>query len=104
MGMIGEITTFFGMRVFTDEGRYVGKVEDVIIDTDSRSIYGLAVVDYNKALINSKAKGVIIPYKIVRAVGDIILIRDVFKKRQKKVEERVEEVFEEEEFTEEVEA
>ncbi len=98
MGMIGEITTFFGMRVFTDEGRYVGKVEDVIIDTESRSIRGLAVVDFNRAIIDSKAKGVIIPYRIVKAVGDIIIIRDVFKRKRK-----VEETFSEEEITEEVE-
>ena len=102
MGMIGEITTFFGMRVFTDEGRYVGKVEDVIIDTESRSIRGLAIGDYNRALIDSRAKGIIIPYRIVKAVGDIIIIRDVFKRRQRRVEETTEDVFYD--VTEEVEA
>lgn len=81
MGMIGEITTFFGMRVFTDEGRYVGRVEDVMIDQNTRSIRGLAIADYNKALIDSHAKGVIIPYRIVKAVGDIIIIKDVFKRK-----------------------
>ncbi len=78
--MIGEITTFFGMRVFTDEGRYVGRVEDVVIDSDSRSIRGLALVDVNRALIDTRAKGVIVPYRIVKAVGDIIIIKDVFKR------------------------
>ncbi len=96
MSMIGEITTFFGMKVFTDEGRYIGKVEDVIINTDSKSIHGLAIVDYNRAIINSRARGVIVPYRIVKAVGDIIIIKDVFKKRVKAESE-------EEEITEEVE-
>ncbi len=100
MSMIGEITTFFGLRVFTDEGRYVGKIEDVILDTDRKVIKGLAVVDYNKALIDSRAKGVIIPYRIVKAVGDIVLVRDVFKqKRYERYEFEEEE--EEEEITEE---
>ncbi len=96
MSMIGEITTFFGLRVFTDEGRYVGKVEDVILDPEGKMIKGLAVVDYNRALINSRAKGVIIPYRIVKAVGDIVLVRDVFRPR--KIQYEVEE-----ETTEEVE-
>jgi len=83
MGMIGEITTFFGMRVFTDEGRYVGRVEDVILDQSTKSIRGLAISDYNKALIDSHAKGVIIPYRVVKAVGDIIIIKDLFKRKSR---------------------
>ncbi len=88
--MIGEITTFFGMRVFTDEGRYVGRVEDVVIDSDSRSIRGLALVDVNRALVDTRARGVIIPYRIVKAVGDIIIIKDVFKRRSSEAREEEE--------------
>ncbi len=79
--MIGEITTFFGLKVYTDEGRYIGRIEDVVIDPDMKVVRGLAVVEYNKDIIESNAKGVIIPYRIVKAVGDIVIIRDVFKKR-----------------------
>jgi len=82
MAMSGEITTLFGMRVFTDEGRYVGKVEDVIIESDSNTISGIVIVEYNKALIESTSRGVVIPYRIVRAVGDIILVKDIFTRKR----------------------
>uniref|UniRef100_A0A7C3REF6 Photosystem reaction center subunit H n=1 Tax=Archaeoglobus fulgidus TaxID=2234 RepID=A0A7C3REF6_ARCFL len=82
MGMSGEITALFGMRVFTDEGRYVGRVEDAIIDSDSNTITGLVIVDYNKALIDKSSRGVVIPYRLVRAVGDIVLVRDIFTKKR----------------------
>ncbi|MEM0214617.1 MAG: PRC-barrel domain-containing protein [Archaeoglobaceae archaeon] len=82
MAMSGEITTFFGMRVFTDEGRYVGRIEDVMIDSDTNTITGIVVVDYNKAIIDSTARGVVIPYRIVRAVGDIVIVRDVFTRKK----------------------
>jgi len=82
MAMSGEITTLFGMRIFTDEGRYVGKVEDVIIESDSNTISGIVVVEYNKALIESTSRGVVIPYRIVRAVGDIILVKDIFTRKR----------------------
>jgi len=82
MATSGEITTLFGLRVFTDEGRYVGRVEDVIIDTESNTITGVVVVDYNKAIIDSTARGVVIPYRIVRAVGDIVLVKDVFTRKK----------------------
>lgn len=85
--MIGEVTTFFGMRVFTEEGRYVGRVEDVIIDSESRAIKGLAVIDFNRALIDSKARGVIIPFRIVKAVGDIVIVKDVFGRKKVEISE-----------------
>ncbi|MCS7118914.1 MAG: PRC-barrel domain-containing protein [Archaeoglobaceae archaeon] len=81
MTMSGEVTTLFGMKVFTDEGKYVGKIEDVIIDTNASAISGIVVVEYNKALIESHSRGVIIPYRLVKAVGDIVIIKDVFTRR-----------------------
>ncbi|MEM2694110.1 MAG: PRC-barrel domain-containing protein [Archaeoglobaceae archaeon] len=94
--MSGEITTLFGMKVFTDEGRYVGKIEDVLIDTDASAISGIIVVEYNKALIDSHARGVVIPYRVVRAVGDIVIIKDVFAKKLSSTPEVKEIVLEEE--------
>ncbi|AGK60646.1 hypothetical protein Asulf_00627 [Archaeoglobus sulfaticallidus PM70-1] len=100
--MISEISTLFGLKVYTDEGRYVGKVNDVVIDVEHRVIKGLAIVDYNKSLIESKAPGVIIPYRFVKSVNDIILIKDIFKvlKDKKREAEEVEEEEEEEEIEE----
>jgi hypothetical protein len=34
-------------------------------------------------LIDSHAKGVIIPYRVVKAVGDIIIIKDLFKRKSR---------------------
>jgi len=100
--MISEISTLFGLKVYTDEGRYVGKVDDVLIDVDQRLIKGLAVGDYNRSIIDSKAPGVIIPYRLVKSVNDIVIIKDVFKlfKERKKPseEEEYEERYEEEEY------
>jgi sporulation protein YlmC with PRC-barrel domain len=84
--MISEISTLFGMRVYTDEGRYVGKIQDVVIDEEKKMIKGIAVVEYNRALIESRAQGVILPYALVKAIGDIVLVKDVFKRRRKKQE------------------
>jgi sporulation protein YlmC with PRC-barrel domain len=100
--MIGEISTLFGLKVYTDEGRYVGKVDDVLIDIDQRLIKGLAVGDYNKSIIDSKAPGVIIPYRLVKSVNDIVIIKDVFKIFKEKRKPREEyETYEEEEYEEE---
>jgi len=90
--MISEISTLFGLKVYTDEGRYIGKVEDVVIDLERRQVRGLAISDYNKVLIDSKAPGIIIPYRLVKSIGDIVLIKDIFKfsKEKARKEERFE--------------
>ena len=95
--MISEISTLFGMRVYTDEGRYVGRIQDVVIDEEKKIIRGIAVVEYNRALIDSRAQGVILPYALVKAIGDIVLVKDVFKRRKKKRGEEAEEADEVEE-------
>jgi sporulation protein YlmC with PRC-barrel domain len=85
--MISEISSLFGLRIYTDEGRFVGRVDDVVIDLERRQIRGLAVGEYNRTLINSRAPGVILPYRLVKSVGDIIIIKDVFKLRKSKKHE-----------------
>lgn len=84
--MISEISTLFGLNIYTDEGRYVGRVEDVVVDLERRQVRGLAVNDYNKVLIDSKSTGVIIPYRLVKSVGDIVLVKDIFRHKKKEAE------------------
>ena len=79
--MIGEVSSVLGLPVYTDEGRYVGKVADLSIDIEAKVVRGLAIVDVNRTLINTNAAGVIIPYRLVKAIGDIVIIKDVFKGR-----------------------
>ncbi len=85
--MISEISSIIGLRVYTDEGRYVGKVEDLVIDMEKKIITGIAMIEYNRTLIDKKS-GVIIPYRLVKSVGDIVIVKDVFKKKKEKEEEK----------------
>jgi len=85
--VIGEISSIIGLKVYTDEGRYIGKVEDLVIDMDSRMITKIAVVEYNKAIIDKKAPGILLPYRIVKSVGDIVIVKDIFKKKKSEEEE-----------------
>jgi len=84
--MIGEISSVIGLRVYTDEGRYVGKVEDLVIDMEKKMITGIAMTEYNKVMIEAKSPGVILPYRLVKSVGDIVIVKDVFKKKSREEE------------------
>ena len=72
---VKKMTNIYDMKVFTDSGDYFGDVEESII-TDNK-VFGWKV----KATKNSSlhkilggAKGVIVPHRLVKAVGDIMII------------------------------
>ncbi|WP_232688533.1 PRC-barrel domain-containing protein [Halobacterium zhouii] len=78
-----EITSLVGREVYSNNGVFVGEVEDVRLDLDAEVVNGLALSELNAQLFQDAAtgtKGVIIPYRWVRAVGDVVLINDVVER------------------------
>ncbi|HMA05924.1 MAG TPA: PRC-barrel domain-containing protein [Methanomicrobiales archaeon] len=74
--MITQITELFGLSVYTDKAIYVGDVEDVVIDVDNKKLDALAIGNLNPELVDVKGfKGIKIPFRIIKAIGDIIVIR-----------------------------
>lgn len=88
--MHAEVSTLFGLNVYTDKGIYIGKVNDVILEVSEKKAVGLAVTKLNPEMFDTSKPGVVIPYRWVTAVGDVVLIRHV-KDQFKKPEEIPEE-------------
>ena len=89
-----EITALVGREVYSNNGVFVGEVEDLRLDLDREAVTGLALGELNQELFGGRiehGKGVMIPYRWVRAVGDVILINDVVE-RLRDPEEELEEV------------
>jgi sporulation protein YlmC with PRC-barrel domain len=71
-----QITELFGLLIYTDKGMFVGEVEDVIIDVDNKKMESIVVGKVNDQLVDLKNfKGLKIPYRIISAIDDIVLIR-----------------------------
>lgn len=78
-----EITSLVGREVYSNNGVFVGQVEDLRLDLDAETVTGLALTSTNNDLFGSQtagARGVILPYRWVRAVGDVILVNDVVER------------------------
>ncbi|MCD1295905.1 photosystem reaction center subunit H [Methanocella sp. CWC-04] len=73
--MIADITSLFDLNVYTDKGKYVGKVNDVQLESNERKISGLALVNINRDIFDVETRGVIIPYRWVLAAADVVIIR-----------------------------
>jgi sporulation protein YlmC with PRC-barrel domain len=85
-----EITSLVGREVYSNKGVFVGEVEDIRLDLDSEVVTGLALGEVNRDLFDTRvsgSKGVIIPYRWVRAVGDIVLVNDVVERLREPEEE-----------------
>ncbi|PSQ28680.1 photosystem reaction center subunit H [Halobacteriales archaeon QS_9_67_15] len=78
-----EITTLVGREVYTKNGVFVGEVEDLRLDLDVQEVTGLALHQVNTELFDpevSASRGVIVPYRWVQAIGDIVIVNDVVER------------------------
>ncbi len=78
-----DITSLFGLNIYTETGTYIGKVADLVLDVDERAVKGIAVSSINRDIFDVTSKGVIIPYRWVITTGDIVLIRNIVNKFKK---------------------
>lgn len=87
-----EITSLVGREVYSNNGVFVGEVEDLRLNLDTEVVNGLAISTLNPTLFDSAEtgdKGVIVPYRWVRSVGDVVLINDVVERLKEDDEEQV---------------
>ncbi|AKB75900.1 hypothetical protein MSLAZ_2639 [Methanosarcina lacustris Z-7289] len=85
--MRAELTSLFGLNIYTNTGVYVGKLQDLVIDVEEQKVTGLAVSDINRELFDLSSRGMIIPYRWVITAADIIIIRDVIQRYKKRKED-----------------
>jgi sporulation protein YlmC with PRC-barrel domain len=86
-----EITNLVGREVYSNNGVFVGEVRDVHLDFERETVTELALQDLNDELFHGRidpGKGVMVPYRWVRAVGDVILINDVVERYKEEEEEK----------------
>jgi len=89
-----EITTLVGREVYSKNGVFVGEIEDIRLDLDRQSVTGLALHQLNGELFDAEIKstrGVIVPYRWVQAVGDVVIVNDIVERLRQPDDETDEE-------------
>jgi sporulation protein YlmC with PRC-barrel domain len=85
-----EITNLVGREVYTNTGVFLGEVEDLRLNLDSQQVTGLALYELNREMFADEmatARGVIVPYRWVQAVGDVVIVSDIVERIQEQKEE-----------------
>lgn len=70
---IKKITEILGLKVFTDKGDFFGEIEEANLFENKVDGWRIKI-DSNLASLLGGAKGVIVPHKFVRAIGDVCII------------------------------
>jgi len=73
MHLDAEVTQFINLPVYTNKGRYVGVVQNVILDLPTRRVGSLLLTRTSTKLVEG-GHNVAVPYRWVAAVGDIIVL------------------------------
>lgn len=73
MRMDTEVTSFVNLPVYTNQGQYVGVVQNVLLDLPNRRVGSLLLTRTNTRFVEG-GHNVAVPYRWVAAVGDIILV------------------------------
>jgi len=63
-----KLSELNGMKVYSDRARYIGTIEDAVIDDREGAIVGLVFE-------RKGSKALSIPYGSLMAIGDIVLVQ-----------------------------
>ncbi|MEM5802031.1 MAG: PRC-barrel domain-containing protein [Candidatus Aenigmatarchaeota archaeon] len=72
-----DVAEMFGKDVFTSKGFYCGKVVDLDFDLSRYKIRSLVIEAVKGSLLGKMVggkKGIVVPYTVVQAIGDIVII------------------------------
>jgi len=69
-----EATELMGRQCYTDSGVYLGAITNLVIDVEQARIDGIFISDTNPLLVEG-GKAVNVPYRWIKSVGDIVLLK-----------------------------
>ena len=98
-----NLTSLVGKDVYTRGAKYVGKVDDSLVDTERGNVYGFAVAMSKESFLygavskseTGTKKSILIPYREVLACDDVVLVTVPKKYETKPIPETEEEEGEE---------
>ena len=70
---IKKISEVFGKSVYTDNGEFIGRIEEVNLSDNKIDGWRIRLAGHRSYLIGG-AKGIIIPHSFVKAIGDVFVV------------------------------
>ena len=77
--MLEELSEIIGLQVYTQNGVYLGNVNNLVVDVDNGAVDGIFIGETNPLLVEG-SRAVSVAYRWIQSVGDIVVLR-YFPKR-----------------------
>jgi sporulation protein YlmC with PRC-barrel domain len=78
---VQKVGDVLGKDVFTDKGFYAGKISDLQFDLARYKVRAVVIETAPGSMlakmIGGKKRGIIIPYSMVQAIGDVMIIKHI---------------------------
>jgi len=97
--VLNEASRLPGLTVYTRDGERLGVVHDVLFDTAQRIVAALLITGTTPRLVKGGAN-IIIPYRWVQNLDDVVILRHFPKKLEFTEEEDIDEFSFEDDFYE----
>jgi sporulation protein YlmC with PRC-barrel domain len=78
-----KVSDVYGQKVYTEEGVYLGVVSNIKLDLSGADAVGLVLQDANDELrqvIDNNNEKIIIPYKWVESVHNIVITTNIIER------------------------
>jgi len=72
--LLEEISEIIGLQVYTNNGVFLGNVNNLVVDVDNGKVDGVFVGETNPLLVEG-SRAVSVPFRWVQSVGDIVILR-----------------------------
>ncbi len=76
--MVIRLSKIYDMDIYTDNGKYLGRVKDIILDLEKGEVHRLTLEPLNFLVSKEEWKRIIteksLLYKSVRSVGDVVVV------------------------------
>ena len=76
--MAVKLSDIYGVDIYTDNGKYLGRVHDLIIDLEKGEVTRLTLEPLNFLVSKDEALRILreksIIYKNVKSVGDVVIV------------------------------
>src|SRR5204862_283687 len=79
VSLLEELSEIIGLQVYTQNGVFLGNVNNLVVDVDNGAVDGIFIGETNPLLVEG-SRAVSVPYRWVQSVGDIVVLR-YFPKR-----------------------
>lgn len=94
--VVCNLTELMGKDVYTRNAKYVGKIDDTMLDTEKGNLYGVAVSLTKESFLSKTVgpdaaarKTILIPYREILACEDIVIVT-VPKQYERPADEKAE--------------